>query len=293
MNIISIGNLIVNPHDFNNVCYIVAGGPSLKGFNWKLLTPDKFVIAINRSYEVLPYAQIVYFTDKDYWQRHKDAMLKHNGQLMRGALNPKNEKMPPEVFMWHLTRPHGYETKPGCLAHGSNSTYAALNMAAAHLKFKRIYLLGVDMKWGVPKDRSTTHWHDGHKRVDPESTFKKMTSAYVGIAPMLTQAGIEVYNANPDSALNTFPKITIEEALRNDPRVPRRQSREAAQESQGRQAGGVVRESRQTPVRMPGPQRSAKQVAQARARRNREVQEARRRAIQARKAQAQKTDPKA
>lgn len=208
----------VDPSKYNYTCYIMAGGPSLRGFDWSRLTPDKFIIAVNRAYEVLPDAQVVYFTDQDYWQRHREAMMKHKGQLIRGVLNPERERkqMPQEVIIYHLTGPAGYETKPGKLKHGSNSTYAALNLAAAHFKFEKIYILGLDMKWGKPGDKSQSHWHDGHKggRLDPESGYKKMIQAYDTIKQPLKDAGVEVYNANPDSAVKAFPRITIEEALK-------------------------------------------------------------------------------
>jgi hypothetical protein len=205
-----------HPEKYNNACYIVAGGPSLKDFDWNKLK-GQFVIAINRSYEVLPEAQIVYFTDKDYWLRHKEAMLQHKGQLMRGALNPAKEEQHPDVILWHLTGATGLETNPGCLKHGSNSTYAATNLAAVHLNFKRIYLLGVDMKWGTAGDKSTSHWHDGHKRIDAESGYKNMINNWQTIVAPLKELGVEVWNANPNSALNCFPKCTIDRALANKP----------------------------------------------------------------------------
>lgn len=200
----------IDAKKYNYTCYIVAGGPSLTNFNWSLLGPDKFVIAINRAYEVLPNAQIVYFTDKDYWKVHREKMLEHRGQLIRGALNPKNEEKHERVQFYRLTGPHGLETEPGCLRHGHNSTYAALNLAVVHLGFKKVYLLGVDMKWGEAGDKKTSHWHDGHRRIDPESTYAKMKAAYDTLPPLLSKAGVQVYNVSPDSALNTFKKVTFE-----------------------------------------------------------------------------------
>lgn len=206
----------VNPANYDNTCYIVAGGPSLKNFDWKLLTPDKFVIAINRSYEVLPDAQVVYYTDRDFWDRHKQAMLAHKGQLMRGVLHPQKEKEHPRIILWHLTGPHGYETTPGKLKHGSNSTHAALNLAAAHFGFKKIYILGLDMKWGQKNNKKTSHWHDGHKRIDPENAYKKMSKAYDLMAPMLKTAGVEVYNVNTpeQTALRAFPIVSVQEVFK-------------------------------------------------------------------------------
>ena len=207
-----------NPEKYNNTCYIIGGGPSLIGFDWSRLDKNKFVIAINRSYEVLPNAQIVYFTDRDYWLRHKNAMLKHSGQLMRGALNPAIEEQHPRVSMFKLTGKGGLEYKSCCLKHGSNSVYAAINLAAVHLKFKRIYLFGVDMKWKRENGKKhMTHWHDGHKRIDSENAYKSFMAAYQTIAEPLKQLGVEVFNANTKEGTNlrVFPIVTIDEALNN------------------------------------------------------------------------------
>lgn len=190
-------------------CYIVAGGPSLKGFNWSLLD-DKFVIAINRSYEVLPNAKIIYFTDNDFWDVHKNNMLRHKGQKIKGSLQRKKAN-DPAVIDYNLTGPNGLETAEKSLRHGHNSTYAAINLAAVHLKFKKIYLLGVDMKWGEKRNRNTSHWHDGHKRRDPESVYERMMKAYDTIHQPLKNMGVEVININNDSALKVFPQKTFQE----------------------------------------------------------------------------------
>lgn len=203
-------------YPINEPCYIVAGGPSLKDFNWNLLS-DKFVIAINRAYEVLPNAQILYFTDKDYWDVHATAMRAHGGKMIRGALQPHKEVQHNDVELYKLTGAQGLETKPGCLKHGSNSTYAATNLAAVHLGFKRIYLLGVDMKWGEKGNKSTSHWHDGHKRIDPETGYKNMIKNWSTLVDPLKNISVEVWNANPDSALECFPKCSIEQAIINSP----------------------------------------------------------------------------
>jgi hypothetical protein len=197
------------PH-ITKECYIVAGGPSLKGFDWSLLD-NKFTIAINRSYEVLPNANIVYFTDNDFWKIHEKGILAHKGKKVKGSL-PSRVIKHPEVEEYILTSPTGLEMTAGKLNHGHNSTYAAINLAT-QMGFKKIYLLGVDMKWGTPKDRSTSHWHNGHKRTDPESVYKKMSKCYETIVEPLKKQGVEVFNLNPDSALEVFPKLNPQQVF--------------------------------------------------------------------------------
>lgn len=262
-----------DPYDaakWDYTAFIVGGGPSLMDFNWSKLD-GKFVVAINRAYEVLPNAQIVYFTDKDFWQRHKTEMLKHSGQLIRGALNPAREEQHPRVQYYHLTGKNGLDRKPGCLKHGSNSTYAAINMLAAHMNFRTIYLLGIDMKWGKKGDRKTSHWHDGHKRIDPESAYKSFSTNFACMVQPLQQLGVTVYNINPDSALTAFPKVTFEEVFGDDAKTgtPRRQGRKTVENNQGRQARPTLPKGRQKAVRVRPTKGRTKRVAPKDAGRNR------------------------
>lgn len=195
-----------------DACYIVAGGPSLKDFDWTLLD-NKFVIAINNSYQVLPNAQIVYFTDDLWWKEHKEKVLNHTGIKCKGSLLNRFIKHP-KVKEYLLTGPNHLESTPGSLRHGHNSTYAAINLSV-QLGFKKIYLLGVDMKWGTPKDKNTSHWHKDHKRKDPESVYKKMMECYATIVEPLKKLGVQVINVNPNSALNVFPKIAFSDLFEN------------------------------------------------------------------------------
>jgi uncharacterized Rossmann fold enzyme len=210
----------INPEKYDKECYIIGGGPSLIGFNWKLLD-NKFVIAINRAYEVLPDAQIVYFTDDDYYQRHRSEMLRHPGKKFRGRIARKQVIKDPEVLEIQLQqRPFGWSDQFGELYHGSNSSYACIQVAA-QLGFNKIYLLGVDMKHQGKFDRKkknnkgVTHWHNGHKRTDPATAYKMMIGHYNKLAPEATKRGVEIINVNtPDgTALKAFPIKSVKEVF--------------------------------------------------------------------------------
>lgn len=184
-------------------CYIVGGGPSLTNFDWSQLD-DKFVIAINRAYEQLPNADIVYFTDIDFYQHNKTGLLAHSGRLIKGSTRvPCSPRVDARVEEYKLVAEKGWKTNDGQLCHGSNSTYAAINLAGAHLGFKTIYLLGVDLK--VSQHQS--HWHDGHPRIDPPSVYDKMERNFNSLAPRLKRINIDVFNINkPEhTSLTCFP----------------------------------------------------------------------------------------
>lgn len=182
-------------------CYIVGGGPSLTNFDWSQLT-NKFVIAINRAYEVLPDADVVYFTDDTWYREHKAGLLKHSGLLIKGSTAIRGT-IDKSVQQYKLVHERGLQTKEGTLSHGSNSTYAAINLAGIHLGFKKIYLLGIDLQYNGKR----THWHDGHTRIDPESVYNKMLKNFMAMGPLLKQHEIEVFNINnPEKTrLQCFP----------------------------------------------------------------------------------------
>jgi hypothetical protein len=188
-------------------CYIVGGGPSLRGFDWTQLDGN-FVIAINRAYEKLPNADVVYFTDHDWYTAHKLQLSKHIGRKVKGSIRPSPSN---EYDEYLLTTERGLQTIAGQLSHGCNSTYAAVNLAAVHLGFTEIYLLGVDMQHN---SIGNSHWHSGHNRVDPVSVYDRMMENFNRVTPILAELGVNVYNINTpeQSKLDCFPfsdKLTL------------------------------------------------------------------------------------
>lgn len=210
----------IDAAQWNNEAFIVGGGPSLIGFDWGNLE-GKFIIAINRAYEVLPDAQIVYFTDNDYWERHKVEMKKHKGMLCRGRIARRPDIVDPDVTEFQLQpQPSGWSDQYGELYHGSNSTYACIQLAA-QLGFNKIRLLGIDMKHngvynrGKKNNLGVTHWHNGHRRTDPSTAYKMFMGHYSKMVPLAKQRGVEIININTSdkTALTHFPVKSPEEVF--------------------------------------------------------------------------------
>jgi len=117
---------------FDKTAYLIGGGPSLERFNWKLLDETKFVVGINRAYEVLPNAQVIYFTDDDWYALHKkQGLLEHKGVKIKGSLNPNRMGNDTAIRQMHLTGERGLETTPNKLKHGRNSPYAAITICSS------------------------------------------------------------------------------------------------------------------------------------------------------------------
>jgi len=209
---------MLNPQNLKE-CFIVSGGSSLCNFDWRLLD-DKFTIAVNMSYIKLPNANIIYCTDPPWINDNATGLSNHRAPVYQGALNLENPpRLPCVDKQWLLTGVTGLETKPNSLRHGQNSTYAAVNMAAVHLGFKKICLLGVDMKWGTANDIKTSHWHSAtypHKRSDGEAIYTKMIQNFQSIKQPLLDMGVEVININkPENTnLDVFQIKSVKEIFK-------------------------------------------------------------------------------
>lgn len=183
--------------------FLVGGGPSLIGFDWSRLV-DRNVLAINRAYECCPQAQVIYFSDKRFWNWHGEQLKNHTGRVISGA----HRLRVTGVESYQFSGVEGLDLTRGKLRHGNSSGYAAINLAV-HLGAKKIVLLGYDMR--MVDDRA--HWHDGYPVVARQNVFDKMHAFFETMIPQLKQLDITVLNACPGSRIDAFLKISHEEAL--------------------------------------------------------------------------------
>jgi len=200
---------------------IVAGGPSLKGFDFSLLDDCENVIAVNKAYTVLPCAKWIYFSDLRFWEAHKIYLLKHSAEVITGHKRVNHS----QLTKYKFTSPKGLDLTPGCLRTGNNSGYAAINLAY-HLGARVIYLLGFDMC----QTKKDSHWHDGHGLPLKDRTLElKMLPYFDTIEAPLFDAGVEVYNVTGDpiskitcfTTLNQSDFIYILPSIRPSPYITR------------------------------------------------------------------------
>lgn len=185
--------------------FIVAGGPSLIGFDWNRLK-GKNIIAINKAMNPLPFAQIIYFSDCRFWDQHKESILNHPAQwkvtpCTRAARNENLFYSPASGYT-------GLETKFPYIREGKNSGYASINIGY-HTRASRIILLGYDMGF----KNNNSHWHEGYKEKPNEEKVKRFSKMFWHLKAPLEKAGIEVLNTNLESGLEDFPKINLKEVL--------------------------------------------------------------------------------
>jgi hypothetical protein len=195
-------------------CFIIGGGPSLRGFDFAQLKGEK-IIVINRAFEVCPFADIMFSMDNRFYN-----------WLIRGQLPGSLEKFMAfkGLKIWlevsNNSYHHGiyyvvglptdgfpHSLKAG-IYHGNHSGYGALQLALV-LGADPIYLLGYDMK----HQGKATHFHSGYPSRQGAHTLLSFKSGLERLAPMIRKAGRKVINLNPDSALKCFEFGNLNEVL--------------------------------------------------------------------------------
>lgn len=208
-----------NSANFQTV-WIVGGGWSLRGFVWERLQGRR-VVAVNRAHEVLPWAEVLYFSDLRFWNWYEPQLRQFKGRKCSMGNFSVEQWAALGVERWRPTGPYGIDFEPRCLRHGNSSGYAAMNVAAQMEGVKTLVLLGFDMQASPdkvpPRGTDGVHWHSGYSIGPNPRAFDNMLHYWDTARKPLAKAGIEVLNASPASRIQCFPKCSIDEALERFP----------------------------------------------------------------------------
>lgn len=199
-------------------CFIIGGGPSLIGFDFECLHGRGRIIAINKTYLDVPFADILFFMDGSKTTFYG---LVQNGKLALGCLERWKEFQGHKVFLnimgrkyddVHSVRAAGRTGLSNSLRHGlyhgNNSGVGAVGLAVC-LGANPIYLLGIDAKF---RD-GQSHYHGGYPGRMAESVFRSFVTDFERMNRFLGRTSFRVVNLNPDSGVRCFPFSTIDEVL--------------------------------------------------------------------------------
>lgn len=196
-------------------CAIIASGPSVKKADVELLRGRLKVLAIKKSVELAPWADVVYGCDFPWWRsvqglpafgglkisfnpRHlADAGVRKVDIVVKDAAGQLCDRL--------LTG------EVGRIGNGGNSGFQALNLAV-QWGATRVLLLGFDCQ-----DRSGAHWYGrnmaaGMNNPGPNN-FRRWIAAFNAAAVELRSRGIEVLNASQISDVRCWPRIGVADAL--------------------------------------------------------------------------------
>jgi hypothetical protein len=201
---------IDNPPSVNRVPRLWPGstivciglGPSLTAEDVELCRGRARVIAIKTAIELAPWADVLYSGEIRWW-KHYGPSLTFQG--LRYGIEPAAS---PWATVLKNTGFSGLEREPFGLRTGLNSGYQAINLAV-HLGAARIVLLGYDMQ----DDGTRRHFFGQHPWAS-SSLLARFKPMFDGIVQPLKDAGVEILNASRRTALTCFPRMPIEDALR-------------------------------------------------------------------------------
>lgn len=171
---------------------VVATGESLKPAPKLVAAKVRHLptVAVSDAYQIVPWAAAVVACDANWWRQHPAARA---SAAEKWCANGDFKDVP------RMRRSGIYtNTNSGLLG-----LYYAVGQGAT-----RVLLLGIDMKG--------THYFGQHKNLPntPPSRFQFFIEQFRDASKRI--GSTEVINCNPDSALDVFPRMTLEEALADE-----------------------------------------------------------------------------
>lgn len=187
---------------------IVASGPSAGTVPLERARGKARVIAINTSWRLAPWADMLFACDAKWWDRH------------RGCPEFEGEKLTierPAAERWGLNmvrcmKPDDrlYLEPKGTVGWGGNSGFHCLNLAV-QFGVRRVLMVGYDMQV-----RGGLHWHGAHPAGMSNPTAAnaaRWRRAIDGAAKLIREQGVEAINCSPVSALTEYRKAVFEEVI--------------------------------------------------------------------------------
>lgn len=201
----------------NSTVVILASGPSLSEIQCRQVqewresaggagaAATRRVISINTTFRRAPWADIIYGCDAPWW----NAYYAEARAACAGAFWTQDKKALHHETMQRVeSRPApGLGRSAGIIHQGGNSGFQAVNLAY-QAGAARMVLLGFDMSCG--------HWHGDHPAPLTNTRafmLPNWISGFARLAADLREAGVDVVNATPGSALTCFPHVDLGEAI--------------------------------------------------------------------------------
>lgn len=214
-----------------DTCVLIGGGPSLTLEQVGMVEDAHRAgrvrcIAVNDAYLVAPWADVVFAADSHWyvWQEEgrekpflgltafdvRERWQDFAGQrctIENSGANVTDARVHMLRNKTHPEHSMGLSLDPRALVTGRNSGFQSLNLAVL-AGARRVILLGFDGRAGA-----ASHWHGGHPRPTPSAVYAYYRQAMSAAAQALLEAGVEVLNASPGSAIDSFPRVRLEDVL--------------------------------------------------------------------------------
>lgn len=195
----------------DGVAVIIGGGPSVTQDQIDLIreaheSGNVYVIAINNSYQIAPWADVLYACDVIWWEWHYEDTVDFKGLRITPALRAK-QNYPDLIWIEGEAHDQGLSKRQDSIVNGRIGGYQAINLAV-NFGAKRILLIGYDMR----NIGGLSHWHGDHPNKQ-RPIWTHRIEHFRNMLPDLKEWGIEVINCTPGSALDAFPMSDLAHEL--------------------------------------------------------------------------------
>jgi len=187
-------------------CFIVGGGPSLRGFNFDLLN-GWLTIGVNRAFEFFSPTILLaidarfyqWVLDGKYGREAENKLACYKG--FKVGIRISEPHIPGILEIKSLGASGPIVPIEQGIYHGNNSGYSAVALALA-LGADPVYIMGIDLRY----DGKQTHFHSGHPELTPEKElFNKCIKPFINLST--TKEGERVKLVNTQWPEKSFSKL--------------------------------------------------------------------------------------
>lgn len=171
------------------------------------------VIAINNAYARCLWADAHYFADHRWYRWHKDKELfaefrgeRYSIENANSTIEDASIKVLKNLSVVGGTMGRLSDDPTGLYTGCGNGGYQAIELGILKGGI-RIVLVGYDLK---PDAEGRHHWHVEHPVTMDGGIYRFWREEYGRMAPTAKARGIEIWNASADTALEHFPRVSLE-----------------------------------------------------------------------------------
>ena len=196
---------------------VAASGPSLTQEVADLCCGVRLIV-VNDAYRLMPWADVLYAADSQWWKVHEGCpgFVGERWMTYVGKLGESRKVLAAQhkINIILGVRESRFSTDPSRICLGKpgsgNSGFQAVNLAGL-FGVKRIVLCGFDMRAVDGRQ----HFFGSHpKSLNPNQNFLAWVASFRE-AIQTKRQDLEIINATPGSALSFLPFMDLQEALQD------------------------------------------------------------------------------
>lgn len=176
---------------------IAASGPSQRADVLEMARGRAKVIAVNRTWKLCPWADVLYSGDPRFWQDYDTSGFE--GLKVVGCRQNGEDSVPQSLGETEDVKAWLPRGNVGLHLSGTQALLYAARWGAA-----RVLLTGFDMAGG--------HWHADHNQRMPVD-WPVHVAGLAGLAAGLNAMGCQVINCTPHPAVDFCPKAELQAVL--------------------------------------------------------------------------------